>query len=125
LELRVDGRGLDALRDVRLHGDRGQPVAPPDPGLLEAVLEPRNLRERHGPAVADADLEIAEALQVAAVARLGAAAHVDEVRRVAHLRDDPTAERVVERARDLLRGEPEPARLILVDLDVHGLAELV
>src|SRR5512145_1477903 len=56
---------------------------------------------------------IAEALQVAAIDGLGAAADVDEVGAVAHLGHDAAAQSRIERRRDLLRREPKPSRFVL------------
>ena len=52
-------RPLRVAAHVGAHGDRRQPVAPPDDALLEPVVDVGDLRDRHGLAVARRDREIA------------------------------------------------------------------
>ena len=120
-----DGRRLGLIDDPASDGDRGQAVAAPDQRLFELVAEGRDRGERDGLAVLARKLQVLERLDRLPLGGAGAAHHVDEIDRVAHLGDAGAPDDAVERAGDILRGDAELAGLVLQNVDLHDPGRLV
>ncbi len=94
-------------------------VAPPDQRILLFVVEARELRQGHGPAIRQRHLKRAQTVDRDALLVGGAGHDIHEVDVVANLRDRNARHDGIEDARHGLRTEAEQARLVLVDADAQ------
>ena len=95
---------LRVAAHVGAHGDRRQPVAPPDDALLELVADVGDLRDRHRLAVARRHREVLERRQRRALRRRRRARTTSIcLSRSRYVRDREPGQRVVEEGREVLR----------------------
>ena len=120
-QLRGHRLGLDAGGQVGLDGDRRQPVATPDQWLLECAFQRGNVEKRQVAPARKGQLQLPQRVERSALVAARSGDHIDEIDVIAQLGDDETARRCVDRLCESLRADPETARLVLVDIDVHGL----
>ncbi len=117
LHLLADVGRLHAVDDVAAHGQHDVAVATPQDRLLVFVVEARDLRQRHGDAVAGGDGQRRQAVELEPFGRDRARDHVDMLDAFAILRDGVARQQRLQRLGDVLRRQAERAGAVLVDLE--------
>ena len=125
LYLVADVRRLHAVDDVAAHGEHEIAIAPPQDRLLVLEVEPRDLRQRHGDAVAGRDRQAGQTVEVEPLVRHGACHHVDGLDAFAILRHGEAGQQRLQRLRDVLRGQTDGAGAVLIDFQPDRLRLLV
>ena len=107
-----------------MHGDGGQAAAAPDVAFVELVVEGCEFAQEHRGARRRRDLEVAQGLDARPLAALSPRYDVDEIDRIADLRDGRAGDHPVEGLGELFGAEPGLADPVLVDNDAQLLALL-
>ena len=106
---------------VRAHRDGRQAVAPPDDAFLGLILDVSDLGYRHEAAAAGLYHQIAKAGHILALARVQPRDDGDGLVILAEAADGGAGDQHLQLLRQLLRGQAERARLVLVDADAQRL----
>ena len=125
VQLLDDGGRLDAWHHVGLHSHRRQALPAPDQRRLERVGQRCDLRERNVASTRHLEPQIAQGLDLRPLLRHGARDDIDEVGRIAQLRDRGARQHRIDVVGQLLRADAEGTRAVLIDLDLDGLGGLV
>ena len=112
---------LHVVDDVAADGQHDVAVAPPQDRLLELIVQPRDLRQRHGDAVSRLDGERRQAAELEPFRGDGAGDHVDMLDALAILRDHVAREQRLQRLRHVLRRQAEGTGAVLIDFEADRL----
>jgi hypothetical protein len=112
-----DGCRLGRAVEVGADGDRRQAVAAPDQARFERVLETGDLAERNALAAPRRHRKVGQGGQLAALLTVAPQDDVDGLLALAVAGDGESVERHVEQRGDILAGDAEQARLVLIDFD--------
>ena len=117
LHLLADVGGLHAVDDVAACGQHDVAVAAPQDRLLVFIVEARDLRQRHGDAIAADDGERRQTVELQPFGRDRARHHVDVLDAFAVLRSGVARQQRLQRLGNVLRRQSERAGAVLVDLE--------